>query len=224
MSPDVISFGQSKYQLLQDIASIDKDLYAVKIYKKRAYIYLPDERSDKVFFLKKGRINIGILSEQGKVMSKGIVLSGSFFGEFGLIGEQVRDSFSIAKNESEVLVFELADMYKILERHPNLYMHLIKSLGDRLKKTQKRLQSMVFKNSRARIIEFLHRLGKEQGQSVGYETLVRNFFTHQEIAELTGTSRQTVTTTLNDLRNKNIITFNRRRLLIRDLSVLNSIF
>ena len=86
--------------------------------------------------------------------------------------------------------------------------------------TEKRLESMVFKNSRTRIVEFLHSLGKEQGQRVGYETLVRNFFTHQEIADLTGTSRQTVTTTLNELRNQNIITFNRRRLLIRDLSDL----
>jgi CRP-like cAMP-binding protein len=50
--------------------------------------------------------------------------------------------------------------------------------------------------------------------------LVRKFLTHQEIANLTATSRQTVTTVLNELRNKNILTFNRRRLLIRDMDAL----
>ncbi|MEM6724145.1 MAG: helix-turn-helix domain-containing protein, partial [Bacteroidota bacterium] len=78
-----------------------------------------------------------------------------------------------------------------------------------------------FKDSRARIVEFLKELADERGQSVGFETVVRGFMTHQEIANLTATSRQTVTTVLNDLRNKNLITFNRRRLLIRDLENLS---
>jgi CRP-like cAMP-binding protein len=68
----------------------------------------------------------------------------------------------------------------------------------------------------------LKNLADKKGQRVGYEMLVRKFMTHQEIANLTATSRQTVTTVLNELRNKNILTFNRRRLLIRDMSNLES--
>jgi len=56
----------------------------------------------------------------------------------------------------------------------------------------------------------------EKGKPVGYEILVNNFISHQEIANMTATSRQTVTTTLNELRNDNLIYFNRRKLLIRD--------
>jgi CRP/FNR family transcriptional regulator, cyclic AMP receptor protein len=85
---------------------------------------------------------------------------------------------------------------------------------------EQRLESLVFKDSRTRIIEFLKQLGEKKGQRVGYETLVRKFMTHQEIANLTATSRQTVTTVLNELRNKNVLTFNRRRLLIRDMGAL----
>ena len=220
MRPTVISSDQDQFQLLQEMISIDRKLYTVKSCKKGDYIYLPDERSDKVFFLKKGRITTGTFSDEGKIMAKGMVLAGSFFGELGLIGEELRDDFSIAKDESEVWIFSITDLRRILKNRPNLYMYLIGSVGHRLMKAEKRLESMVFKNSRTRIVEFLHSLGEEQGQRIGYETLVRNFFTHQEIADLTGTSRQTVTTTLNELRNQNIITFNRRRLLIRDLSDL----
>ena len=60
-----------------------------------------------------------------------------------------------------------------------------------------------------------------RGERVGYETVVRKFLTHQEIANLTATSRQTVTTVLNDLRNKGLIKFDRRRLLIRDKDKLS---
>lgn len=216
----MISSNQDQFQLLQEMATIDTQLFTVKSCKKSDYIYLPDERSDKIFFLKKGRVTTGTFSNEGKIMAKGMVLPGSFFGELGLIGEDVRNDFAIAKDESEIWIFSLADMRRILRNHPSLYMYIIGSVGHRLMKAEKRLASMVFKNSRTRIVEFLHSLGKEQGQRIGYETLVRNFFTHQEIADLTGTSRQTVTTTLNELRNQNIITFNRRRLLIRDLSDL----
>ncbi len=87
---------------------------------------------------------------------------------------------------------------------------------------EKRLESLVFKDSRSRIIEFLVDLNAKKGQRVGYEWVVRKFITHQEIANLTATSRQTVTTVLNELKTKNIITFNRKRLLIRELDQLKS--
>jgi CRP-like cAMP-binding protein len=66
----------------------------------------------------------------------------------------------------------------------------------------------------------LLQLTRKKGQRVGYEWVVRNFITHQEIANLTATSRQTVTTTLNDLRFKKLLTFNRSRLLVRDMDKL----
>ena len=96
----------------------------------------------------------------------------------------------------------------------------MKIMGSRMLEMEQRLESLVFKDSRTRIIEFLHELGEKKGQRVGYEMLVRKFMTHQEIANLTATSRQTVTTVLNELRNRNLLTFNRKRLLIRDMEKL----
>ena len=107
-----------------------------------------------------------------------------------------------------------------MRNHSQLNIFMMQLMGNRLLKMERRLESLVFKDSRTRIIEFLHELAKDKGQRVGYETLVRGFLTHQEIANLTATSRQTVTTILNELRRENIITFNRRRLLIRDLDKL----
>jgi len=71
-------------------------------------------------------------------------------------------------------------------------------------------------------VECLVKLTAQKGQQVGYEWVLRNPITHQEIANLTATSRQTVTTTLNDLRYARILTFNRKRLLVRDLEKLKA--
>ena len=81
---------------------------------------------------------------------------------------------------------------------------------------------MCIRDRRSRILEFLIDLNEKRGQRVGYEWVVRKFITHQEIANLTATSRQTVTTVLNELKAKDILTFDRKRLLIRDLGLLKS--
>ena len=109
-----------------------------------------------------------------------------------------------------------------MREHNGLSMFLMKIMGSRVLEMEKRLESLVFKDSRTRIVEFLQELARKKGQRVGYEVVVRKFITHQEIANLTATSRQTVTTVLNELRSKNILTFNRRRLLIRDMDRLTA--
>jgi CRP/FNR family transcriptional regulator, cyclic AMP receptor protein len=90
----------------------------------------------------------------------------------------------------------------------------------RIQKLERRIQSLVFQDSRTRVVEFLREMAEEKGKKVGFEIMVKNYLTHKDIASLTGTSRQTVTTILNELKEKNIINFNRRQFLIRDMEKL----
>ena len=83
-----------------------------------------------------------------------------------------------------------------------------------------KIESLVFKDARTRIVDFLRETALEKGQKVGFEMMIKNHLTHKDIASLTGTSRQTVTTVMNDLRDQNLINFDRRRILIRDMEKL----
>ena len=85
---------------------------------------------------------------------------------------------------------------------------------------ERKIESLVFKDARSRIVEFLHDMAVEKGQKVGFEMMIKNHLTHKDIASLTGTSRQTVTTVMNELREQNLINFDRRRILIRDIEKL----
>lgn len=191
-----------------------------KTFKKGDYIYLPEEHSDKLYFITEGKIKIGTYSEEGKEITKAILSAGEVFGELSLVGEQKRRDFAIALELTTTCLVTVEDMRGLMREHSGLNLFLMKLIGSRLLKMEQRLESLVFKDSRTRIIEFLRELAEEKGQPVGYETVVRGFLTHQEIANLTATSRQTVTTILNELRNDNIIYFNRRKLLIRDMKKL----
>jgi len=196
------------------------DNHTHKSYKKGEYIYLPEQSSDKIFFLTEGRVKIGNYGENGKEITKAILSQGEVFGELSMIGEQKRRDFAHAMEDVEVCVLTTDEMKSLMRDHSSLSMFFMKVMGSRVLDMESRLESLVFKDSRSRIVEYLVGLVKKRGQRVGYEWVVRKFITHQEIANLTATSRQTVTTVLNELRTAELLTFNRKRLLVRDLEKL----
>lgn len=202
------------------IGAGEMDKHAHRQIRKGEYIYLPEEHSDRIYFLTEGRVKIGAYSDAGKEITKAILGAGEVFGELALIGERKRRDFAYAMEDTLVCILSVEDMKSLMRDHNGLNLFLMKIMGSRMLELEQRLESLVFKDSRTRVIEFLYELAQKKGQRVGYEMLVRKFMTHQEIANLTATSRQTVTTILNELRNKNILTFNRRRLLIRDMEKL----
>lgn len=193
-----------------------------KVNKKGAHIYMQEDDADKIFFINEGRVKIGTYGEEGKEITKAILGPGEVFGELSLIGEERRRDFAVCMEDTSLCVVTTTEMKGLMKDHSNLTIFMMKIMGSRVLEMENRLESLVFKDSRTRIVDFLVNLAEKRGQRVGYETLVRKFMTHQEIANLTATSRQTVTTLLNDLRNRNLLTFDRRRLLIRDLEALKA--
>jgi len=189
-------------------------------FKKGDYIYHPDDVSDKIFFVKDGRVKIGNYSDGGKEITKTILTVGEVFGELAIVGETQRRDFAQAMEKTTLCVVTVAEMKSLMKMHSGISMFMMKLMGSRVLEMEQRLESLVFKDSRSRIVEFLVNLVDKRGQRIGYEMLVRKFMTHQEVANLTATSRQTVTTEINELRNKNLLTFNRQRLLVRDLEKL----
>ncbi len=191
-----------------------------KSFKKGEYVFMPDENADKIYFVREGRIKLGTYSESGKEITKSILTLGEVFGELSLVGESKRKDFAQAMEATSVCIMTVDQMKNMMKDHSTLSIFMMKIMGSRVLEMEQRLESLVFKDSRTRIVEFLEDLANKKGQRVGYEMLVRKFLTHQEIANMTATSRQTVTTVLNELRNKNVLTFNRQRLLIRDMELL----
>ncbi len=104
-----------------------------------------------------------------------------------------------------------------MKEDKELSFRLLKLVGLRLMKMERKLELLVFKDARTRIVEFLKDSASWKGKRVGFETMIPTKLTHKDIAALTGTSRQTVTTILNEMKDQNLIYFDRRKILIRDL-------
>jgi CRP-like cAMP-binding protein len=191
-----------------------------RTFKKGTYIYFPDDYADRIYFITEGRVKIGAFGEGDKEITKAILGAGEVFGELSLVGENKRRDFAYAMEDVSLCILSIQEIKELMREHTWLGLFLMKVLGSRVLEMEQRLESLVFKDSRTRVVEFLLGLARKKGQQVGYETVVRKFITHQEIANITATSRQTVTTVLNELRERNILTFDRKRLLIRDMNLL----
>lgn len=186
--------------------------------KKGQFIYFPEDPSKTIFFLKEGRVKIGNSSEDGRETIKAILQPGEIFGELALAGEGKREDFAQALDSKVVIcAFSVKDMEELMEKNSAMSLRLTKLIGFRLKKMERKLRSLIFKDARTRIVEFIREMAEERGTPVGDEVLIKHHLTHQDIANLTASSRQTVTTVLNELRAANVINFERKRIMVRDI-------
>ncbi len=191
--------------------------------RKGDFVYLPNDIHNKVYVVKSGRIKVGTYSGRGKEMVKAILRKGEIFGELRLINKHQNNEFAQAIDNVEVYVIPLVRMRDLIHRNVEFSFKIMEIIADRLNDTQRRLELQLFKDTKSRVIQFMLDLAESRGVRVGYEIAVREFFTHQEIANITGTSRQTVTSILNELRAENLIYCNHKRLLIRDKERLEEI-
>ena len=191
-------------------------------FTKDEFIYFPNEPSMNIYMIAEGRVKIGGYSEDGKEIVKTILTAGEVFGELALAGEDTRSDFAQSMdNSTKICAMNIEDMQDLMKDNQPLAFHIVKLIGFRLRRLERRLESLVFKDARTRIVEFLRDMAMEKGQKVGFEMMIKSHLTHKDIASLTGTSRQTVTTIMNELKEKNLINFDRRRILIRDMDKLN---
>ena len=190
-------------------------------FKRDQFIYFPEETATHIYMIADGRVRIGHYLEDGKEVINAILSMGEIFGELALAGEEKRKDFAQAMDDNtSVCPLSIEDLKALMYDNRELSFKMLKLVGLRLIKLERKLELLVFKDARTRIVEFLKDTASWKGKKVGFETLIPTKLTHKDIASLTGTSRQTVTTILNELKDQNLINFDRRRILIRDLEKL----
>lgn len=189
---------------------------------KHAYIYSESDVAEHFYILAEGSIKIGVHHADGREVIKQVLHPRMIFGEMALIQPNaMHHNYAMALSAGTAYYkIKVEDFRKIMDKSPQLTMSIISMIGLKLRQTENQLESLIFKDARGRIIDFILRNAETSGRQVGFETLLKHSLTQQDIANYTGTSRQTVTAVLNDLRKSNKIYFTRNSILIRDMAAL----
>jgi len=188
--------------------------------KKDAFIYKPESSSDLVYFIEKGSVILGSYHSNGEEVISAILFKSQIFGEQGLTGSRNRDEFAQAKEKTSIRIVPLNHLRKAMLDNGALGISVNQLILKKLLVSQNKWKSQITDYARTRVIDFIIHLVENNGRRVGFEWSIDQFFPHREVASIIGSSRQTVTVTLNELRNKNVIYFDRKRLIVRDLEQL----
>ena len=204
----------------KEIEGIEQAMH-MRHLKKNAILRFPQMLNRYVYLLKEGVIKIALMNEDGEEFIKYLIKPGNLFGEIPLLGDvESSEEYAVALEDSTVCFMDTEKMKQWMLENADLRTEIFKQIGTRIKKVENRLLSMFFKDAATRIREFIADFVKEFGKEspAGYE--VKNFLTHEDIAKLTATSRQTVSTILNELREKGMIEYNSKIIKIPKSSVL----
>lgn len=194
----------------------EKD-HSFNFFKKGDYIYFEDDLANKIFLVNSGKIKIGYLTEDGEEIITSILSKGQIFGEKAILGEEKRNEFAQAlDNEVSLCVVSLDMMYELLRKNTEFSISIYKFIGYRFKKLERRLQIMLFKDAKTRLLEFLKELSEEHGfkNAVSGDTVIKHPFTQKDIAALIGLSRPTLNILINELQNDKVLSFERKQIIL----------
>lgn len=193
--------------------------------KKGEYIYFDSHHLNKLYFLKDGYIKIGYIDESGNEIIKEIIKEGELFGQFSLERNNLNGEFARAyKKDVSLCAFSIEDFEKLLKKNPDLAIKYSKQVGEKLRRAEFRLLTMLHKDVRSRLIAFFYQLAVMDGYDGSSPAwTLDNFMTHDDIGKLIGSSRQTATTFINQLEEEGLIKISRKKILIPDVKKLQQL-
>jgi CRP/FNR family cyclic AMP-dependent transcriptional regulator len=195
-----------------DIINMEKNM-VMRTVNKDTMLHFPEMKGRHVYFLKEGMVKISTIDEDGKELLKYIIRPGYIFGEMALLdGNEDENDFAVAMENCVVCFMDVENLKGMMQMNAELNTRIRKLIGLRIKRIENRLSAMVFKDAATRIYDFLNEFAREHGteEANGYNSKL--FLTHDDIAKLTATTRQTVSTTMNKLREQGKISYDQKYL------------
>lgn len=186
-------------------------------YRKKDYIYFTEDSANKVYLIEKGKVKIGYYTEEGDEVIKAILSKGELFGERAILGDNKRDEFAqSADNNTSICPIGVNTMHDLMRDNQTFSLKVYKFIGFKLKRLERRLKILMFKDAKTRLIEFLEELCEDYGYDCNQtgDHVINHPYTQKEIASLIGTSRPTLNILLNELQEENVLQFNRKQIRI----------
>lgn len=191
------------------------------IAEKGKYIYFDAPSLNKLYFVKDGHVKIGNIDEEGNDIVKEILQPGDIFGQFTLERNNLEGEYAQAyKTDVSLCAFTIEDFQRLLTYRPDMSIQYAKKVGQKLRKVESRLVNLLQKDARSRVLYFFWTLLPEGEKMQQGSYSLDNYLTHEDIARLTGTSRQTVTTLINEFANEGILDIDRKKIVIHDIRSL----
>ncbi len=203
-------------------ATLGNSMVALE-FNKREIIFAMGDASDGVFVVERGRVKAYRLSEDGREITLGILHPGDILGEESLLTAEPRETFAEALEPTTVFYIDAQELRMLATKSPMVAMRLFEIAGSRLARSQKQIEDLAFRGVASRIAGLLVSMAREDGTQDAEGLVLNPRLTHQQMASLVGTTRETFTATLSKLSQQQLIRSSRRSVRVLDLEGLEAL-
>lgn len=190
------------------------DKMVAKHFENGNYIFLEDSEGEQCFFVLEGSVKVTRLSKDGREVILAMLNEGDFFGEMSLLDGESRSANVIALEKTKVLTLDRNDFIAVVNDYPQIAVQLLKELARRLRKSDRQIASLSLSDAEKRIALCIIRFADEQGVIQNGKVSIPKTPIQQDIANMAGTSRETVSRALGLLEKEDLIERNGRELII----------
>jgi CRP/FNR family transcriptional regulator, cyclic AMP receptor protein len=188
-----------------------QDIFVLRAYNKNQVIFLEEETGNYMYLVLSGKVKVSKAGSGGKETILAIHRAGDFFGEMSLLDGKTSPATVSAMEDSKIISLSGVDFHKHLMHNEKVLLQIINVLCARLRQVWQ-TQSLSSSTADARIRMGLYQLAKRHGIQDAHGTIIDLKITHQELSEMVGTSRETVTRVLTRLREEGVIEVEQRRI------------
>jgi CRP-like cAMP-binding protein len=205
-----------------EIVRVKQDI-RIRQYNKRDIVLQKGGHGDGLMFLLSGQLQVIDVTEDGRAIGLRMLMPGDFFGEIALINNSTRSASVVAMTDVLVGFLPAPTAMHLFAHSPSVARHMLKHLAQKIQRDSELRALLSINNTAKRIYTYLIQMQKSQSQEAGAPTVVENLPTHQDIANMVNTSRETVTRALLTLTQLGIAQKDAHRLIIRDPEALKKL-
>lgn len=191
------------------------DLLRERSYPKGSVILFEDDPGDALYIVGTGQVKVVLIGEDGREVILSVLGEGSFFGEMALLDDEPRSAHVIAMEDATVLALRREDFQARLRLSPEVAIALLRELSSRLRRADQKIGGLVLLDVNGRVAELLLRLAEEERSD-----RITQKLTHHTIAQMIGSSRETVSRTMRDFVERGLIRASRKDITLTDRNAL----
>ncbi|KAA3602145.1 MAG: Crp/Fnr family transcriptional regulator [Calditrichaeota bacterium] len=192
-------------------------LVTVQHYAKDNLILLEEDMGRVLFMIGKGKVKISQINDDGREVILSILSSGDIFGEMALLDGSSRSASVTSLTDSELMILRRGDFLNLLEEYPKVSINLLKELARRLRKSDSQIKSLSLKDATGKVAYVILRLAEEIGIHRDNSIVINGLPMQQDIANMAGTSRETVSRVFSKLQQNGLIIKKGSKLTITDI-------
>jgi CRP-like cAMP-binding protein len=176
----------------------------------------PDDQDERLYVIKRGRVRLYRLTPDGKQLTLEILDKGRIVGRMAWLGQQLTDAYAEAIEDALICSFTPQELQRLIDRFPGVGVNIIRYLSGRLAVSEREREVMAFRSVEQRLAARLIELVERFGQPTDGGTAIDARLTQQELADMIGTSRETLATTVATLREQGVIEMHNQRVVVLD--------